>query len=196
MSQTYAVLPKGAKPSKSVSKDQTRPVLTHAELRQPADGTGWELVTTDSYQLARIPLSVKTVDGSDGEPLTAGAISTDALKAIEKAGAFRANGSIEVCDTFGRPTGQTFTREDPGKFPQWDSLMPAEDIDEFTIGLNAEILYQLAQALGAKSRGKCHVALTFTNNPETHQPNPLRPIRVRAQDGEACGLLMPVRVNA
>ena len=196
MSQTYALLPKGAKPSKSVSKDQTRPVLTHAELRQSADGTGWELCTTDSYQLARIPLSVKTADGLDGEPLTAGAISSDALKAIEKAGGFFANGTVQPCDELGRTTGQSFVRESPGAFPKWESLEPAPDIEEFTIGLDAEILYQLAQALGSKERGRCQVAITFTNDPNTHRPNPLRPMRVRAKDGEAHGLLMPVRVNS
>ncbi len=122
----YAVLPKGSKPSKTVSKDQTRPILTDAELQQTQDG-GWELLATDSYQLARIPLTVRDNDSSD-EPLTPGPISTEALKAIEKTGAFRANGSVVPVDSgFGRDAGPSYpreTRDTRGQYPNVDQLMP------------------------------------------------------------------------
>lgn len=189
----YAVLPKGAKPSKSVSKDQTSPVLTHAELREH-DG-GWELVMTDSYQLARVKLSVK--GEHDGEELTAGAISTDALKAIEKTGAFYANGTVEPCNPYGVKSGLSFARTDLGKFPSWDQLEPDIAPGAFAIGLDAELLYQLAQSLGAKSSSGARVRITFVTD-ANGQPNPLRPMRVEAIGGSALesrGLLMPIRLD-
>ena len=203
----YAVLPKGAKPSKSVSKDQTRPVLTHAELRQTTeivDGerkpTGWELIMSDSYQLARVKLSVMDADNAFTPELVPGPISTDALKAIEKstAGAFTANGTVDPRNSNGAVAGPSFAREDPGRFPQWDALMPEHTGHEFAIGLDAELLYQLAQSLGAKDRGKCQVRLTFTSR-DDGTPNPLRPMVVTAHGGNALegqGLLMPVRIDA
>jgi len=198
----YATLPKNSKPSKSASKDQTRPVLTHAELRETTRidsdagervADGWELVTCDSYQLARVRLSV--TEEESREPLTAGPISSEALKAIEKTGSFRANSTIEPCNERGVPTGLSFARPDVGTFPNWDQLAPDVDPGAFSIGLDAELLYSLAQSLGAKQRGRCHVSLTFVTGKDG-MPNALRPITVKAKGNpDASGILMPVRLD-
>lgn len=78
-----AVLAEGAKPSKAASKDRTDPSLCGAKLCQDPDGR-WQLVATDSYQVCLFPLSVH---GDAG--LVECWLDADAVKAIEKAGAFR-----------------------------------------------------------------------------------------------------------
>lgn len=115
----YAILPDNARPSKSLSTDKTRPVLMAAELRETGDG--WEIVTCDSYQLACVALEVRE---DDGEPLIAGPISGEALKAIEKSRAFRANGTIEPCALDGRSLGQSFAQPEVGAFPNWETVKP------------------------------------------------------------------------
>jgi hypothetical protein len=79
----FAVLPEDARPSKATSKDRTRPALTGAKLCQDPDG-GWQLVATDSYQVCLFPLKVY---GDAG--LQECWLDAEALKAIEKSGAFR-----------------------------------------------------------------------------------------------------------
>jgi len=189
----FLALPKGSKPSKSISTDATRPTLTHAELRQ-ADTGDWELCATDSYQLARVALIRD--DSSDITEPVAGSISADALKAIEKSGGFRATETtIEPCDRNGLPTGATFARTDAGQFPRWDSLEPDNGAQPFSIGVDAELLFRLAQSLGSKERSGVRVKLTFVTGPDGN-PNPVRPITVRPlTDNGSSGLLMPVRCD-
>jgi hypothetical protein len=187
----YAILPPRSKPSKSTSTDKTRAVLQHAELRETADG--WELVTCDSYQLARVALETKERPG-DETPLIAGPISPDALKAIEKSRAFRANGTVEPCDPWGLATGQTFTRPDVGTFPQWDQLAPEAPAEEFLIGLDAKKLYELSQSLGAEKFIVLRVDLGADKNGQRPHSQ-RRPIAVGTNAGGFPGLLMPVKFD-
>ena len=77
-----AILPERAKPTRAVSKDESRPALAYGYVQQIGDG--WELVCSNSYHLTRYPLDV-TNPGA----IAAVTIGPVALKAIEKAGAFR-----------------------------------------------------------------------------------------------------------
>lgn len=199
----YAKLPKGAKPSRSVSKDDARPMLTSAELvcidegekKDPASAK-WELQTTDSYQLVRLPV---TVHMDEGPELTPGPISSDALKAIEKpgAGAFYANGSIEVLSAdFGGKLGQTFAREPrAGSFPNVDQLMPDAPANELTLCFDPRKLEQVVKALGAGGTSKNGRPITITIDLANVQAGRhLRPLVIRAaHEPEAVALLMPVR---
>lgn len=192
----YAVIPGKCKPSKSASTDRTRPILNHGELRQCKDGS-WELVTCDSYQLARVPLEVKDPDNAFTPELTAGPITPEALKAAEKAGAFTANGTVDPVTPHGSTTGQSFTRpstDQLGQFPNWDQLKPEEpfDGDEFTITLDPKLLLSLAQSLGAKKV----ITLRVDLKPEKDNARPSwqrRPIMCSVDGVDFNGLLMPVR---
>jgi hypothetical protein len=194
----YALLPARAKPSKSASTDETRPILTYAELRQRNDA--WELVTCDSYQLARVPLQViaePNGDEPDGDPLTPGPISAAALKEIEKARSrgFRANGTVAPCNTNGVPLGQTFARPtDVGQFPAWDQLTPdpPSECDTFLLRVNAKLLYALSQSIGADHGITLRVDLGADKD-GMRPTSQLRPIAVSANGCEYDSLLMPIR---
>ncbi len=193
-------LPPGAKPSKVLSKDQSRPVLTRGELAEVTklleDGTrertGWELQCTDSYRLSRVPLSISG-EATDDSEITAGPISGDALRMIEKHGGFRADAEhVEVIDKSGRVV-VTYDRERAGDFPypNIDAVTP-EPEHYVDIGLNAKFLYELAQALGSRDTT---VRIRLSLN-ERGEVNPLRPFVVTANMHETgTGVLMPVRLN-
>jgi hypothetical protein len=204
---SYAVIPNKAKVSKSVSTDQTRPALCSAELRLKGDQ--WVLEATDSYQLARVPLHVEKDEGPE---LTEGPIPMDALKSIEKTGAFVANGHVQAVDARnGQPAGPIFARptraegypvpaDALGKWPDTDQLMPEYVAgDTVEIGLDAELLYRLAQALG-KTGGTAKVRRVKVTVPLSEssgrRPNGayqmLRPMLVEVDGSE--GLLMPIRL--
>jgi hypothetical protein len=77
-----AVLPQDAKPSKAVTKDKNKSQLRCGHLSR--EGSQWQLLTTDSYQVCVFPL---TVHGDAG--LVEGLIPYEALVAIEKGRGFR-----------------------------------------------------------------------------------------------------------
>lgn len=188
----YAVIPGKAKPSKSLSTDKTRPILQHAELRETDDG--WELVTCDSYQMARVKLEISE---DNGEPLTPGPISMDALKAIEKSRGFTANGSVTPCDRYGTPAGPSYPRPDVGTFPQWDQLTPEAplDSDALVIGLDAKLLAALEQSLATDSYRGSHVYLRLDLS-KVKDGAYLKPLAVSRNGRDFDGLLMPVRVKS
>lgn len=192
----FLTLPKNSKPSKSTSGDSYRPVLQCAELREH-DGR-WELVVTDSFRLAHVRLEVH--ESPDGpQQISAGPISPEALKALEKTGAFYADEYVSPCDQSGQQTGQKFDRPyGQGDFPQWDNLMPDQQ-DGPCIGLDAEFLYKLAESLGAKLRKDGattnRVILRFQADSD-RRINPLRPMIVTTPTTpDTVGLLMPVRTD-
>lgn len=83
----FAQLPGKSKPSKTAAKpNTTRPLLEQAFLTQDGKGKDarWVLVTTDSYALSVVPLEV-----SNEKAVRETLIPPEALRAIEKAGAFR-----------------------------------------------------------------------------------------------------------
>lgn len=187
------------KPSRVLSRDRTRPLLMAAWVRlaggKPGDHD--ELIATDSYTFARIPLT-------DGHGLKAGPISPTVLKLLEQGREHVAldDGSIQVFDDNGRITYAPPAHADGGKLPPYvtnpDSMMP--DISNgqvaVTIGLNADLLKNLADAIGAPGGS---VALRVNVDRQTFQPS-LRAYLVTAtrdrdEPGGPVGLLMPVRTD-
>jgi hypothetical protein len=165
---------------KVASKDQSRPALASCYLRAGTAGTG-TLEATDSYKFVRVPV---VMDEGDVE----GFIPVEAFAAARKnrAGYLNCNGSIEV------PGGPTFPRQDCGQFPDSTRLFPEQPV-AFTVGLNAKLLYELAQGLGTDT-----VQVSFVQGADG--PDPLRPMIVTPANGlgieGADGILMPIRVQS
>ncbi len=80
-----AALPQGAKVTQATSSDETRPQLRCAWLVHLK--AGWALVASDSYRLAVVPLQVGDAKAAGLRPDYP--IPPEALKEIEKGGAFR-----------------------------------------------------------------------------------------------------------
>lgn len=172
-----------SKPEAVVSKDQTRPVLTHLYLRieETEEGRKGTLEATDSYKLVRIPVEVEDDDTEGFIPVEvykqARKVSSKTLGAVE----VKANGSLDLQD------GSSFPRTMEGQFPRTGELMNLAP-SEFEIGLNARFLYDLAQAFGEDT-----VRIRFTGR-DGGQPDALRPMTVRPLGGDADAILMPIRL--
>jgi hypothetical protein len=195
----HAALPTGAKPSKGASKDTTRPHLNRGQIVQR--GEQWELHVTDSWKAAILPLSLVGELDESGPALTEGPLSVDALKLIEKTGNFRANGAVEPCDQYGRPTGVTLARVDNGdRYPNLPQLFPdaPHADDTLKLGIDAKLLLELAEAIGAKAGKHSTVVLEFDATKfteiESGGKQYLKTVVVTAK-GERCALVMPVRVS-
>lgn len=86
---SFARLPQGAKPSRGTWKDDTRaPQLRHGFVTKEGRGKSarWVLVVTDTYGMAVLPLDVTGELPVNGKGAF---IPPEALKAIDKTGAFR-----------------------------------------------------------------------------------------------------------
>jgi hypothetical protein len=197
-----AVLPKGSKPTKGASSDETRPILCRGELVE-LGADQWVVDVTDSYKLVRIPLDVKEWD--DTPALVAGPVSADALKAIEKAGAFTADadtvspwqvqkhGGFLPAD--GAPAFARAGADCEGQFPNVGQLMPDGDV-VYRFGLNAALLLELVQSvgpLGKSGRGATVVfeyrARNFDSQVNVHATT------VSVGEHRDVGLIMPIRVD-
>lgn len=199
-------LPPKAKPEKCASRDESRPVLTTVNLRvvkpagdvQPATDTSPEtfepgsgfLEATDSYKLVRVPVELEPGDVD-------GLISVESLQAARKSD--RHNPRLSAGEASADiPGGASYPRPFGGQFPNVDSLVPAgawgtKSTTVWEIGFSAKLLYELAQGLGSDG-----VRISFQPSPDGTEPNPLRPITVRAlRDGDpdAVGILMPIRLT-
>lgn len=170
-------LPGKAKPSKALGRDRTRPKLTRAYIAQP-NGTR-ELIASDSFILVRLPVA-------DDVPL--GALTAEAVKRIEKgerheiteSGSVRFNGD-----------GTPIEYHAPEQSDMFTEKVPAFNDDGCTvleIGLNPDLLKNLADALGATNGVKIEV-------PVQEGRQALRGMRVTALGGTGEGLLMPVRLT-
>lgn len=193
----YLNLPKGAKPSKTLSADPTRPILQHAWLRpDPVAENVWQLITTDAYVLVMHRLMVKNISSPLPE-LTEGPIHLDHLRMIEQAKHMAwacDEDQIHVLSKDGMPTGIHLDRRlhwPPGSKPfDVDQLMsgwPAFDQpgngDKF--GLNGKYLANVQAAFGSECTGL--VIRTAT---------PLRPVRLDPMGPmDAWAVQMPIRVT-
>lgn len=176
-------LPSNVKPSKACSTDKTRPVVMNAYVRDTPRGP--ELHATDTYMAARVPL---TVEGK----LTEGFVPSDALKHVEADRKDRSfstpNGRVEV--EGGRIS---YARPDFGSFPDFETLWPnGEPKEPLVLGLNAKLLYGLAQALGT-DRVKLTLDLSLSKDGSYLRPYRVQPLAGGVDGAE--GLLMPIRVN-
>lgn len=187
----YLTLPNNARPSRALSTDASRPVLCAAHLRQDAEGV-WLLEATDSYKLVQLRLALNEPD--DGPEPVAGPISTEALKAAEKAGGFRATAThIEPCGSSGMVTHTAYARPTClGNAPDFDVLLREPDPAAFRISLDAKFLLDCAQALGTPGR-HAHVVLEFVAD-EQGRPARSRPMLVTTATVDGRAMLMPVRL--
>jgi hypothetical protein len=132
------LIPENCKLEKLASKDKTRPAMHHFYLRITGEGDARQgfLEGTDSYKLARIPVTVDTED-------TEGFVSRDAIGLARKLKCDRivCNGSLELRS--GDRTEATLVRESYGQFPDTDKLLELEpakiDGCRFVIGTSLPI---------------------------------------------------------
>lgn len=108
------------------------------------------------------------------------------------------NGEVRVTSQPGAPVA-SFRDPETGEFPRWDAVLPAEDASKTRVSINARLLAELAQALGAEE-----VTLEFrtvdkvrAKGGKTVQCKGPRldcsPIRVTpVEDNGAEGAIMPV----
>ncbi len=183
----YLELPWGSKFHHALSNDETRPTLTCAHLRKQGDD--WELLGSDSYMLARVRLTLVPDAGPD--PVE-GPISAAAMRAISKAGAFRADSdTVQVlCRHGGTPTGVRFDRHKLEKsLGEISDKLWRHDEPTLTFALSPRLLELLARSLGGHR----------LDGVELRVWGPLDAIEVRPLGGggrdERSGLLMPIRIT-
>lgn len=217
-------LPLDARPTKTACRDSTRPILQGAGIVRFGRGQSatWELVTTDSYQMVRYPLTL--LGEATIRELT---IGPECLKAIEKAGAFRITkqgliqpvayaesdqsvkvprkGMAEYMTVRGVPVthdvGEAFSAA-AGRFPAVTEIWPAKDVPptkRLEVTFDAALLAKIADA----TKGLAHVTLEldmrqFARTGDgvlrpTHKPGQQQ-LRVRPKEGNGVqAILMPVR---
>jgi len=165
---------------KICSKDATRPAINRPFL-DIKDGIA-HLIGTNGRAIAVIPVEISQED-------TQGPIPVDGLKAARKAA--RGKGAeidAKANGSFALATGQSFPREVDATFPNWRQVIPANRPFSFEIGLDAGLLFDLAQALG--SDGQVRLSFAGANDP----------VVVRAMNGplkykdEVKAVIMPVRI--
>lgn len=191
----WFLIPKRARLSQCVSKDGTRPVLQHAHLIR--SGRTWQLLATDSYVLAVVPVKV-TVPKGCKQPNPA-PIPPEALLRAEKHGGLICHpDSWEPCNRNGEGIGIRWTageqckkatglsKKATGLISVYHNNQPEADSPTFTVALGADLLLRLAVATGGPSK---QVRLTFQADA------PLKPIQVAAENSDVRALLMPVRIN-
>lgn len=170
---------------KATSSDKSRPVLSCVHV----DAENQVAVATDSYALVVVPCRTDT--GDDGGLVPAEAIAEHRKVAKRNHGAaelIATNGRVELksaegCRDWPRPEGQ---------FPDWQRLMPdpATEGPALEVAFSAELLLNVAKALGATGKGSAGVTLRLRTQRENWQ---LRPIEVVANgDPEARAILMPI----
>lgn len=155
------------------------------------------LEATNTYALVRYPVEVEEGDRT-------GYVPAEALKGAAKIQRkqFRNELYISVGEQVHVRMGPTYPQPlaPDTKFPDFEQLIP-ENLSEFSIGVNAKLLYDLSRALGANHDT---VELRFTTDKEGN-PSSLRPILVTCTESilashkgeekrEAVGLLMPVKM--
>lgn len=151
--------------------------MIHLESQDGQTGT---LMATNGHALAVIPA---TLDHAD----TVGPISVEAWKAACKATKKGADVDLSVNSVITLKSGLQFPRPEPaGLVPKWDRIMPKGE-PVFTVALNANLLANLATALGDNSHG---VTLEFFDR------TGMGAIRVTPCDPQTpagtVGLLMPM----
>lgn len=184
------------KPSKVLSRNRVRPMLTGAMVRQERVGEVEHLVlyATDAYCFLRLDLGVKEEGDFEGP------IPAVALQHIQR-GVNVTLGEKEI--VAGITRYDRVIAEDPRfevgqdvPFPRHENLRPEHGRGVFRVGINPTLLKNLADGMGSEAS----VILEFDMNlidPRTPANNYLRAIKVLSpRRGEAEGLIMPIRTEA
>ena len=171
-------LPKHCKIELVASTDATRYVLCNPYLQ------GDKLIATNGRSLVMLPVEREPEDTDGAVNVEAFKLSRKVLSGI-KDSQIIANGQLKVATKEGQ---MTIPRKDlkGGTFPNWEKVIPNENRGGYKICLSAELLYDLAQALGGNE-----VVLEILD--ETS------PIVVKGHSDHAIagsiGVLMPVRIK-
>jgi hypothetical protein len=168
------------------STDTTRTALCALHLNaEPDDDGRGHLVATNGHMLVKLPAELCDDD-------TTGPIAPQALKAARKLAkgdeklGVKANGSLVLID------GSTQPRRDVGQYPPYKQVIPSNERKTVTVGLNAEYLWRLCQALGG-SKAAAFVKLEIPVC-EKGEESTLDPLVVRRSDSDGLGVLMPCRL--
>ena len=165
---------KSTKIYKSCDKAGTRPVLSGCFLTKDINNRSI-LVAADGYKLAVVHVSESESDTHESIiPLEAVKLATKDNKTF-----IAVNGNVQVM-AMGKDTITTFDKIE-GTFPNYSQLIPDKSTSEYRIGLDAKLLFELAESLGTDK-----VILTFHGAAS--------PIGVKAMSGndeDDYGLLMP-----
>lgn len=179
-------LPRGARPWKAASKDETRPILCHGWLRERDDG--WWLLTTDSY----IACAVKVQ--TTGE-IVEGQVPRAVLKLMR-----RGSAATQLADRAWRVRydGCEWTLrlpDDPATYPDLAALGMWDDSDGAqtdTIGLYPRLSRRLQAAMGSHETGVC---FRFTAGPKDDPRTSVVRVCPTGEFGDRRGLQMPVRLS-
>lgn len=156
-----------------VCADEKRPTIAQPWL----DVDNNVLVATDSYALAVVPVDISLTD-------TAGPIPILALEAARKKSKdhiadIACDGTVDVPDARAKYDRPSVDGDDGHGFPDWQTIVARDGTPRVTIGVNARILLNLAQALGTEQ-----VELAVY---EQNERISVRPI---GRDGQ--GIIMPI----
>lgn len=185
-------LPKQIEIEKACSCDPTRQILNHVYFQRDAAGIHKDrLLATNGTIAAIVPVLAGAAD-------VAGYICPAALKASRKSKLespeFTANGVVKMAD------GQEFARGDFGKYPNIDQVTPRDET-KFSVSIDAELLYQLACAIGSE-RG---VTLEISGEGKAIRVKPTNNPRAKNAKGgsakfapacpDALGIIMPIVIS-
>lgn len=173
------VIPKGCRPSRALSTDESRPVLCSAYIRQH-EGKNW-LMTTDSRQATAIEVH---------DDLAQGFVPREVLTELERGRRIIQTDDgwrIELATSYA-----LFTSDASGTFPDFTQLRmwswPKTEELNLTapIGMSTKLLRQVSDALGTE-------ALEYTIT------DPLRTVHLRPANlidsPDRRALLMPIRIH-
>lgn len=169
----------------AASKDATRPAI--AEPFLDIKGGAGVVVATNGRAMAIVPVEVTEKDAS-------GYLSGDCLKAARKF--TKQDVILEASGVVTMLNGATMPREGLArneKFPNWRQVMPSADGYNFTVAIDAKLLWELAQAMGTQG------VLLNLQTADANKPILVGPHKCGRFDNQikyACegakGVLMPV----
>jgi hypothetical protein len=160
------------------SKDSYRPSLCNPYLQ------GGKLIATNGKSLVMIPVERDSQDTDGPVNIEAFKLSRKTLSNIKES-QIVANGELKIATKEGQ---MTMPRTDlkGSTFPNWEQVIPKANRGGKKICLNAELLYDLAQALGNNE-----VILEILDD--------VSPIVVKAHPDhaipESLGVLMPIKMK-
>lgn len=169
------------------SKDATRRAISEPYLS--IAGSEANLVATDGKIMAMIPVELSE---RDAEGFVSGACLAVARKALPRGGEVA---EITVNGQAVTSTGISMPRAGnagDSQFPNWRQVVPSDDATPLvTIGVDAKLLWQLAQAMGCQSVA---IAIKDPCSPFVVTPTPVGRHSDAAQPVcmGARGLIMPV----
>ena len=176
---------KNCKIELACSTDKQRAAICNPYLE--IDDKGARMIATNGQILAIVP-----VDPQEGDK--AGLVPVDAIKDARKAkpaslpeATLACNGNVKLLD------GRQYPRPDFA-FPNYRAVLPAENRPaKFTVGIDAKLLWELAQAMGTQG-----VTLEFENELSAIKVRPSAAGQhgsIKPADYEARGVIMPIRIS-